>query len=96
MLLSSFPFFFALAVSSLSVEEDALENKMKNAGEPITKNPAQLFSDDLLQTVDRGSLQHSLKRRSPTPYIPRSWLRGGGGYSSSSSCYSCRAIANVQ
>ena len=49
-----------------------------------------------VMTVDRGSLPHSLKRRSPTPYIPRSWLRGGGGYSSSSSCYSCRGIANVQ
>ena len=97
MLLSTFVFFFSLPISSLSVEDDALQiadnNKIKDAGEPIAKNP----SYDLWRTVDRESLQHSLKRRSPTPYIPRSWLRGGGGFSSSSSsCYSCRGIAHQQ
>merc|ERR1711971_106833 len=84
--------FFSLAVSSLPVEDgtlDVVKNDLKDSGKVKTENANQL--DDLSQPFEGpGSLPHSLKRRSPSAYIPRSWLRGGGSrggrYSSSSSC----------
>ena len=89
--------FFTLAVTSLPMEAETLgvvNNDLKDGRESKTENANKLVSDDLSQLVEGpGSLPHSLKRRSPSPYIPRSWLRGGGSrggrYSSSSSCSSC-------
>jgi len=84
--------FLTLAVTSLPLEDETLNNDLKDDREVKTENGNQL--DDLSQPFEGlGSLPHSLKRRSPSPYIPRSWLRGGGSrggrYSSSSSCSSC-------
>ena len=86
--------FLTLAVSSLPMEAETLDVVLKDGVEAETENANQLVSDDLSQPVGGpGSLPHSLKRRSPSAYIPRSWLRGGGSrggrYSSSSSCSSC-------
>merc|ERR1711971_1481980 len=70
--------FFSLAVSSLPVEDgtlDVVKNDLKDSGKVKTENANQL--DDLSQPFEGpGSLPHSLKRRSPSAYIPRSWLRG--------------------
>merc|ERR1712032_1011959 len=88
--------FFTLAVTSLPMEAETLgvvNNDLKDGNEAIiAENANQLVSDDSSQLVEgSGSLPHSLKRRSPSPYIPRSWLRGGGsrGGRYSSSCSSC-------
>ena len=93
-------FFFAfLSVLQAKSLEVANEDE-KEAAAVVTKNTNLLVAEDLLQSE---LLQHSLKRRSPSayegslrlrrspipsPYVPRSWLRGRGR-SSSYSCSTC-------
>ena len=102
MLLALGLFFFApLSVLQANSLEVANEDG-KEAAAVVTKNTNLLVAEDLLRSE---LLQHSLKSRSPSafgeslrlrrspkpsPYVPRSWLRGGRGRSSSYSCSTCR------
>ena len=100
MLLALGLFFFAsLSVLQANSLEVANEDE-KEAAAVVTKNRNLLVAEDLLPSE---LLKHSLKRRSPSayggslrlrrspipsPYVPRSWLRGRGR----SSSYSCRGL----
>ena len=90
----SFTFFFSLAVSSslsLSVEEDALqiadENKTKNAGNQITIVQWWIVANSRHRVITAF-----FEETFSDAVHPKKLAKGGSGYSSSSSCYSCWGI----